>query len=72
MEKLEELWTEDDLIERYKLRSTKEVVPGEPRRSREITSWVLKGLKCIRLGKIRYFREEDIVAFFDKAAKPVG
>lgn len=68
MEKMDEIWAEEDLIKRFYLKS-KVKAEGEPRRSREISNWILKGLKQIRLGGKRFFREEDIVAFFEECAK---
>jgi len=34
-----------------------------------LTGWIRKGLKCIKLGKNRYFLEEDIIEFLEMAKK---
>ena len=62
MEKVDELWAEADLIKRLCL-------PGNDGRSTQISNWIPKGLKCIILSGRRFFREEDIVTFFDKLAE---
>lgn len=59
MEKVDEIWAEEDLIKRLYL-------PSKEGRSRQIGHWVAKGLKCVNLSGKRYFREEDIVSFFNK------
>jgi hypothetical protein len=59
MERLEELITEDDLIEKFGLAE-------KGGRSRIISGWIRKGLKHIEISGKRLFREEDIVNFFDK------
>ena len=59
MNKLDELWTEEDLIKRFYL-------PSKGGKSRQIGKWVAKGLKCIRLSDRRFFREEDVVKFLNE------
>lgn len=58
MQSIEELWAEADLVKRLYL-------PNKDGRSTQIGNWVGKGLKCIKLSGRRFFREEDIVAFFN-------
>jgi len=62
MEKVDEIWAEEDLIKRLYL-------PSKEGRSRQIGHWVAKGLKCITLSGKRFFREEDIVSFFNELAE---
>lgn len=58
MRKLEELWTEEELIRKFALPASKE-------RNRIISGWIREGLKHTEISGIRLFREEDIVEFFD-------
>ena len=61
MEKVDEIWAEEDLIKRLYL-------PSKEGRSKQIGHWVAKGLKCVTLSGKRYFREEDLVGFFNDVA----
>lgn len=58
MEKVEQIWTEKELISKFGLLSKDD-------KSRQIGKWIAKGLKCIRLSDKRFFREEDVVEFFN-------
>lgn len=54
-----EILSEQDLIVRLGLREGVS-------RSREVSAWMQKGLKCVKLSGTRYFRKKDILNFFDK------
>ncbi len=64
MRKLEELLTEHDLAEKFGLAVKIEngMVTGK---SRVLSSWIRKGLRCVEVSGRRFFREEDIVGFFN-------
>lgn len=59
MKKADEIWVEEDLVKRFYFTQRKQ-------RSRQIGHWIAKGLKYIRLSGKRFFREEDIVSFFNQ------
>jgi hypothetical protein len=65
MKKMEELWMEEDLIERFHLPKPNRKNEREGR-SNIISGWIRKGLKYIEISGIRLFREEDVVDFFNK------
>ena len=62
MQKLDEMWTEEELIKKFGL-------PEKDGRSSHVARWVSKGLVCVELVGKRFFREEDIVAFFNERTK---
>ena len=62
MNNLVELWTEKEIIEKFGLTSREG-------KSRQIGHWIRKGLKYIRISDKRLFREEDVVAYFNKLAE---
>ncbi|MFC1599233.1 hypothetical protein ACFL2W_00425 [Candidatus Omnitrophota bacterium] len=64
MKSVDDIWAEDDLIERFYLTEGKGKKPVTGK-SRVISSWILKGLKHVNLSGKRFFRAEDIVSFFD-------
>ena len=61
--KLEELWLEKDLAERFDMN------PGKTGRCRTLTRWIGEGLKYVEKHKRRYFIEEDVVEFMIKFRK---
>ena len=53
-----QILSELDLIQRFGVKEGKD-------KSRIISSWINKGLRFIDLSGERYFREKDVVDFFD-------
>ena len=51
--------SEYDLIQRFGLQEGKE-------RSRTVSSWISKGLQFIEISGQRFFRDKDVVEFFNK------
>jgi len=58
--KLEEIWTERDLVERLNLKI------GKTGRCRTLSKWITQGLKYMEKDGHRYFWEGDIVDFLQK------
>jgi len=51
--------SELDLTQRFGVQEGKE-------RSRTVSSWISKGLQSIEISGQRYFRDKDVVEFFNK------
>jgi len=58
MKTIEEIWTEKELIGKFDLAQ-------KENRSRQVSHWIRKGLRHVNLSGKRYFREEDVVKFFE-------
>ncbi|MFH1363316.1 MAG: hypothetical protein ABIH45_03795 [Candidatus Omnitrophota bacterium] len=59
MKSLDELWTEEELINKLRL-------PSKKGKSGKIGNWTRKGLRYINISGKRFFRDEDLADFFNR------
>ena len=65
VESIDQIWTEKQLAGRFEV-----PFKEETGRSRVISGWINKGLRCaVRISEKRYFFESDVIAFFNQQAE---